>query len=220
MKLTDELYDLTLAWASGELDQNQPQSLDAAPQQRVAELAELWQSIEAIVIADDELEPSPQAIAQATAIPFGVRSHKSLHQSVAAAAKATLQDLLDQLDGVMARLVHDDRLTPLAVRGEAAQVVHMAWEAGELDIDLVAEPSALDPLTGQSSSWVLRGQVMTDLEIGKVDATLVDSATRAVVSSTVIDRDGRFVLSANAGSWCLRIGASDRGLHLEPVELA
>lgn len=219
MKLTDELYDLTLAWASGELDQDQSQALNEAPQQRVAELAQLWQSIEAIVIADDELEPSSQAIAHAMAIPLGVRSKTPLHQSVASAAKATLQDLLDQFDGVIARLVHDDRLSPLAVRGEAAQVVHLAWEAGELDIDLVAEPSALDPLTGQSSSWILRGQVMTDLQIGEIDAALVDSATQAVVSSTVIGRDGCFILAANAGSWCLRIGASDRGLHLEPVEL-
>ncbi len=219
MKLTDEMYDLTLAWASGELDPDQSQALDAAPQERVAELASLWQSIEAIVVADEELEPSTQALAHAMAIPSESRSKQPLHQTVAAAAKATLQDLLDQFDGVVARLVHDDRLTPLAVRGEAAQVVHLAWEAGELDIDLVAEPSALDPLTGQTSSWVLRGQVMTDLQIGEIDAALVDSTTRSVVSSTVVDRDGCFILAADAGSWCLRIGARDRGLHLEPVEL-
>lgn len=219
MKLTDELYDLTLAWASGELDPEQTRAFEAAPRQGVVELAELWRSVEALVVADDDLEPSPAALARAAAIPSARAQRAPRTPPIAAAISESLHDMLDRLDGLLVRLVHDDRRMPLAVRGDTAQIVHMAWEAGELDIDVVAEPSELDPLTGQSSSWVLRGQVMTDLEIAGLEATLVDSITRIEVASTPIARDGRFMLTAKSGSWCIRIGGGDRGLHLEPVDL-
>jgi hypothetical protein len=220
MKLNDELYDLTLAWASGELDPEQASQLDTAPQERVSKLARLWRSVEALVVADDDVQPSSAALARAAAIPSAApRSLTARQRPRASVVKETLQDLLDRLDGTLARLVHDDRHMPLAVRGEVAQVVHMAWEAGELDIDLVAEPSQLDPLTGKAASWVLRGQVMADLEVDGLEAALVDPRTKAVLTSTMLERDGRFVLGATAGSWCIRIGVGDRGLHLEPVDL-
>lgn len=221
MKLNDERYDLTLAWASGELDEAQARGLDsAADRDRIESLAAIWRDVESLVQTDDAFEPSAAAIARAASIPAALHCQsQAVSGGLVAAAKESLEDLLDRFDGFLARLVHDDRLTPMAVRGDVAAAIHMAWEAGELDIDLVAEPTELDPLTGRASRWILRGEVMADIDVGGLEAALVDHRTGIAVETAALDPRGYFVLEAESGSWGLRIGVGHRGLHLEPVEL-
>ncbi len=217
MKLNRDVYERVLAWASDETAAPPEHGDGSLMSAAIDGVASLWRDVETLVRSDDGFEPSANALARATAIS---RARVAPRRVDRGRLRETVVDLLARMDGFVASLVHDDRRSPLAVRGEAAQAVHMAWEAGDLDIDVVAEPSLVDPLGGAASRWVLRGEVMADVEVGGLEVSLIDPRTGVAVETAALDPFGRFVLEAEPGSWAMRIGLDSQGIHIEPVELA
>ncbi len=215
MRLNTVDYDHVLAWASGEADRPSIESGSS----RVDAVAALWQRVESLVRSDDAHAPDEAALVRAAAIPSRISRGGRDVRRMAARVMESVHDLIERIDGVVALLVHDDRHMPIAVRGDVGQVIHMAWEAGDLDIDLVAEAGTLDPLTGIVSRWVLRGEVMADVEVGGLEVSLIDPRDGLAVETAALDPFGRFVMEAESGSWSIRVGLDSRGLHLEPVEL-
>jgi len=217
MKLTHQQYEQVLGWASGEADTSPEAWCDAGLLPRARSLASLWSDVEGLVRDSACLEPSTGAIRRALKIPAAMR--RSPVKDLADAASNGVNALLGRLDALVARLVHDDRRMPLAVRGEVGQAVHLAWEAGELDIDVVAEPAQVDPVSGSASNWVIRGEVMADGDVAGLEVCLVDTRDGAAVETASLDGFGQFVMEAPAGVWAIRIGSDDQHLHLEPLDL-
>ncbi len=218
MRLTDEQYERVLAWASGEAFDDPVQWCPPEGLLQARAVAALWSDVESLSRESSGIEPSGRALARARSIPRHV-SHAWPVSSFNAAVDS-LTGILNGLESAVARLVHDDRTMPLAVRGEAGQAVHLAWEADDLDVDVVAEPVELDPLTGAVTAWVVRGEVMADTPVAGLEVRVLDTRDQQVIETASLDGFGQFVIEVPSGRWAIRIGSPDQNLHLEPVELA
>jgi hypothetical protein len=143
---------------------------------------------------------------------------------------------LDRVDAVIARLLFDSRLQPLAVRraGMAGTWVQLAYRAGDIEVELQARRMAGGDGEGDEPRWQVMGQVSAEagpgpgaVDVAVVPAGEARSESRSPLAQSVSDEHSLFTIEVPSGRFdvLLRVGGRDsdredaRVLVLPQVEL-
>jgi hypothetical protein len=209
-RITD---DQLIEFAAGLLDSSNPglrkriekhlqDNLDAA------QLVHQVRAIKAVLGGDDSVAPTEAALRRAKAVftPLPTSTAK--------------RSWLEAVDRIVARLVFDSRVQPLAVRFvDAGSRFNLSYRAGEGEIDLQAERQAETEAAPQER-WTVMGQVSGVKDVAGLSVILTTEGRQEVVAETVTNPHGEFTLQAMAGSFDVHIAMPEGVAVLSNVQLA
>ncbi len=210
MALHSDTIEQILALEAGELGEQEASEIrqEMARNSEMAELFESWKLISELTKTDDSVEPPDAVLARAMRLEFTLPSASTFPD-----VEDVLTLILDKMDNVIARLVHDNRVQPSAIRSGVDENLHQVWEAGDFDIDIIADKS------GKSGCWKLRGQIMSDDKLEGIPIAIVLAGTTNVQTECNLDDSGVFSFDLTSGTWGLRIGTPEKSVTLEPIVL-
>ena len=198
-----------LAYAAGELNPERARVVEAhlANHPDAAGLVALYRRVAKRVASDDSVAPSSAAIAKA----------RGIFRRPATAARP---GWLDRVDALIARLVFDSRVQPMAVRTTGLEDrLQLAFETDDLEVDLQAE--RIEPAPGQprQDAWRLVGQILTEGEPGARPVAAVAAGTSEVIAETETDERLAFELTLAPGRYDLCFGQPGKTVVLPGIEL-
>lgn len=193
-------YDDLIAFAGGDLDGETARRLQQYIDQNseaAATVARYQSALSRMQFAHYPDAP-PSLIARA----------KQVFRNTTTDSKASGATWFDQLGTVLAHLVFDSRLQPLAVRDRGgSDVVHLTYEAPGLDVDLRAERKSDSTPDG---IWEVMGQVSDEREDPGVEIVAVDARTHQIVAKVSLDETSMFSIELPDGIYDLGVrGRSD-----------
>ena len=168
MSLDPNTIERVLAFEAGELDEQEASEVRQAmsTNSEMAELFESWKLISELTQTDDSVNPPDAVLARAMRLNFTIPASGS-----SSSVEGVLTLILDKIDNFVARLIQDNRTQPVALRSGSDENLHQVWEAGEFDIDIIADKS------GESGCWTLRGQIMSDENLEGLPVAIVLAGT-------------------------------------------
>ncbi len=208
MSLNKNLIEQILAMEAGDLNEQEASSIRQSMYRNpeMAELFESWKMISTLIQSDDSVSPPDAVIERAKRLEMPKVTPPVVEHGA-------LASILNKIDGFVARLIHDSQLKPVAIRSGSSGNLHQVWEAGEFDIDIIADKN------DQSGQWKLRGQIMSDDNLDGLPVAIVMAGTTNIHSECKLDESGIFTFYVNAGTWGLRIGTETQSVTLEPIAL-
>lgn len=178
-------------YAAGSLRGPEVAAVEAAINRdvRMARTVAMYRLASQIRASDDTCEPSARAVDRARAI---------------FTRAAQPHNWLDAVERIVARLVFDSRITPLAVR-YADQTDHRQWafETDDLEIDLVAERLA-NPSDGQER-WRIMGQLSGAATGDSRRIALMSLTASTVVANIESSGEGGFAIELEPGRYKLMV---------------
>ena len=210
MSLNADTIEQILAFEAGELEEQEQREVrqSMATNPEMVELLESWKLLTELTQTDDSVSPPDAVLARAMRLNFTLPSSGS-----SPAVEGVLTLILDKVDNYVARLIHDNRVSPGAIRSGSNENLHQVWEVGDFDVDIIADKSA------QSGCWTLRGQIMSDDNIEGLPIAIVLAGSTNVYTESNLDDSGVFSFDLNSGTWGLRIGTEEKSVTLEPIAL-
>jgi len=198
-----------IAFAAGELEGPEAEEVAAhvAANPEASRTVSLYRTLGTTVREEDTRSAPADLVARAKAI-FRAES-------------PARRGLVDRLQDVIAHLVYDSRLQAAATRATAeADRIQLAFEAGDYEIDLRAEPA-----TGEAPSdtgprrWRVVGQVLSEAALGRVTVGVLDAGTQTPVAEVEADDRAMFALDLDRGRYDLRVGIGDEVFLLSGVDI-
>ena len=189
-------YEQLLAYADGALRGGEAKDVAdfIARDREAARTVERYRLAKLRFAGDDSAPPSAAAIARAQAI-------------FKAAAPAARASWLEAVDRLVARLIYDSRLQPMAVRyADTGDRIDLTYATDDAEIDLQAARIAGD----DDTRWQLMGQV-TPSAGGALNfaIALASAGTTDPVFETKSDQHGTFALDVISGTYDVYIRRGD-----------
>ena len=178
--MTTDLANL-LAYAAGDLPPKDRQSVE----QRIlgdpeaAEIVRLYQSLQRTVSEDDTFAPPASAVAWASRI-YRTRPRPDRGPSV-----------LGHLGAIIATLLDDSHLAPVALRTSSGSARQMVFNAGDIEAEIEVAPAP-----GDENAWRVIGQ-LSGVDSRAIIVAVIDGATRQAAETTT-DEWGMFRLDVPA----------------------
>jgi len=197
-----------MAYAAGEIEGEAARRVetrldsDPAAARRVA----LYRLTADTLAGDDSVAPPPATVARAKAI-FNRRP------------VTPRPSLIERLEAVVAQLVFDSRLQPLAVRAsDASRRFQLAFEADAAEVDLQGE--FLPGAEPAGDRWRLMGQVSAASSAANVEVVLTRAGEPTTAAETHADPGGVFAVNVSPGRYDIRVHLPAGLIVLPDVEVA
>ncbi len=203
--MTRITHERLIAFAAGDLQGSEADEVAAhlATNPDAARTVELYRFTADAAGGDDTIAAPADLVARAKAI---FRAETPARRGLA-----------EQVRDVLAHLVYDSRLHPAPTRA-TADLVQLAFEAGDVEIDLRAEPRTAGVSGRSDATWRVVGQVLAEDAIGTVAVTVVGAGADVVAEVRSDDR-ALFRLDLPIGTYDLRIAIGDDTIVLNDVRI-
>ena len=208
-------HEELLAYAAGELPPEEARRVEAAiatdPQagRTVGLYRVAWRS----TADDDSVAPPEETISRLKSL-FQPRLQHGGRGRLAA-------EWLQRLETTIASLIYDSRLEPATVRTTAAGIARfqMSFQAGEVEIDLQAEPIGSSDDGEAGVRWRLIGQVSTSGDARATDVAVSPADADDAAAIARCDERGMFTIELPAGTYHLHLRINDGVVSLPGVDL-
>jgi anti-sigma factor RsiW len=188
-------YEKLIAFAAGDLGDEEARHVEAylAGHPEAAETVASYRSAHTALVADDGVDPPPQALARAKAVFRPGRQ------------PAGAPSLGDRIEALVARLVYDSRAEPAlaGVRG-AVTGFQLAYEMPESEAQLELQAD-VDDDGADTRRWRLVGQISSPQPLPPPRVTLCRAGSATPVHTVDADERGVFVVRIEPGTYDLRL---------------
>lgn len=202
MRPTPPTPEALIAFAAGDLApaEAEPVARAVAADPALARRVALWRAAARGTAEDDSIAPPADVVARA----------KAVFRAAPAAAGSWWQEL----EAIVARVLFDSRLQPLALRAaETDRRIQLSFATPEAEVDLLLDAEGDD-------RWRLTGQVVADAPVAApITVALLRSGATTPAFTIEADEAGGFTGSLPAGSWSLHLRLDDSRIVLEPITL-
>jgi hypothetical protein len=203
-----------IAYAAGDLSPAESASVQAWLERNpnAAKTVAQYRLAQETFASDDSLVPTPNAITRA----------REVFIPNAKPTSTAKDRVLDAIDRIVARVLFDSRIQPLAVRSAGvAERISLTFETDDSEIDVQADRIP-DPTSNPNSlgRWRIIGQLSGSLSTGRRAIALIMAGSEQAVAQVSADEHGVFTIDVHSGKFELRIDAGHGVVVLPHIELA